>query len=84
MVSDGDSTKYLSGFHVFEHYRDCYKYAARFGKRNQRVIVMVEYTGNRRKKHSLSNVILADSMRLPEDDWVTLTLADLDKLQLLT
>lgn len=65
-VSDGNSTTYLSGFHVFTDFERCLKYANRFGKRWQRVVVSIHFTGNRLKEHSSSGVILADSMRIPQ------------------
>ena len=66
-VSDGNSTKYTSGFHVFNDFDLCLKYANRFGKRWQRVVVNVHFTGNRVKEHSNSGVILADRMRIPNE-----------------
>ena len=75
VVSDGNSTKYWSGFHVFTDLENCLKYAKRFGKRTQRVVVNIHFTGNRIKEHSKSGVILADRMRIPKFPAVNNTLA---------
>ena len=77
-VSDGKSTTYISGFHVFPNVKFCLKYSKRFGKRTQRAICVVRYTGNRTKEHSNSGVILADRMCLPRCTYIG-TLEDFDK-----
>jgi|GEM_PF-2988258 hypothetical protein len=65
LVTDGKSTQYMSGFHVFKNLDDCLKYSRKFGKRDKRVVVEVDYAGGRPKLHSKAPVILADWMRVP-------------------
>jgi hypothetical protein len=65
-VSDGTSNhRYLSGFHILPTLEECIKYARKFKHLGHRVIMLVHYRGKRLKHHSLSPVILADSMLLP-------------------
>ena len=79
LVSDGKSTKYVSGFHVFKDPQTCHKYSLKFKHRRNRRMVLIHFTGNRIKSHSPSRVILADQMKVPasSEGW-SASLTDMD------
>lgn len=68
IVTDGakeKSTKYLSGFHVFEHKEDCRKFISRFRKERDLVMVECEVKGKMwKKEHSPAPVILVEHMKI--------------------
>lgn len=67
MVRDGTGPWYMSGFNVLLDQDDCIEYVRRFtAPRDLRVVRIFVRGELREKRHSRSNVLLADEMRL---DW---------------
>lgn len=64
IVSDGKSTKYLSGFHVIPSLNESVSYLKKFKNVKNKYIVPVHVHGLRKKEHSPYNVWLADEVYL--------------------
>ena len=68
IVTDGTketSTKYLSGFHVFEYKDDCRKFVKKFRKERDLIMVECEVKGKTwKKEHSPSPIILVEQMKI--------------------
>jgi hypothetical protein len=63
LVSDGtNGTKYISGFHILRTLEDAEKYLSKFKNQHNKEIINVFAKGVRKKKHSRSNVLLADQI----------------------
>ena len=60
MVCDGKGPLYLSGWHVLPSYELCEKYLQRFRNRKTKAIIKCFAKDLRPKKHSRSQVFLAD------------------------
>jgi len=67
-VYDGSkSKKYISGFHVFDDINYGLNFKNKFRKPRNLVLVAIEIRGNVRKKPTNNNVLLVDSMYIPND-----------------
>jgi len=63
IVSDGKSTKYLSGFHVVPSHEESVEYLKMFKNVKYKKIIPVFVRGEvRKKEHSPSNIWLADEI----------------------
>ena len=62
-----DGTKYRTGFHVLPTLEECKKYASKFKIKDRRRIISLYCKNLRKKKHSSSNVLLADQIYIPTD-----------------
>jgi len=60
-------TKYRAGFHVLPTLEECQLYAKKFKIKDRRRIISLHCKKLRPKKHSPSNVLLADEIFIPED-----------------
>ena len=67
MGRESQSTKYVTGFHVFTSEEEVRKYAGRFQINYLRQVVRVEYRRARRKRNS--SVVLADEIRVSTKNW---------------
>lgn len=59
--------KYITGFHVLPTLNECQSYAKKFKIKDRRRIVSLHCKNLRKKKHSLSSVMLADQIFIPSD-----------------
>lgn len=72
MVRDGgNTTPYVSGFHVLMSRQACEDYLTKFKNTKDLVIVECEAVELRQKLHSRSPVYLAGAMRISEQNWQT-------------
>lgn len=60
-------TKYISGFHVLPTLKECQEYSKKFKIKDRRRIISLHCRNLRPKKHSPSNVMLADEIFIPQD-----------------
>jgi hypothetical protein len=66
--SEGANGKrYKTGFHVLKSLDDMFKYSKRFKIKNSRRIISLYAKNLRTKKHSRSNVLLAEEIYIPKD-----------------
>jgi hypothetical protein len=68
IASEGvNGTKYIAGFHVLPTLEECKDYAKKFKIKDRRRIISLHCRNLRPKKHSPSNVMLADEIFIPQD-----------------
>jgi hypothetical protein len=68
VASEGSNgTKYISGFHVLPTLDECKDYAKKFKIKDRRRIISLHCRNLRPKKHSPSNVMLADEIFILQD-----------------
>ena len=72
LVRDGTGPWYMSGFNILLDQDDCLEYVQRFKAPRELRVVEIKVRGElREKRHSRSNVLLADEMWLdwPQTGW---------------
>lgn len=66
MVSDGNGTEYLSGFHIMQSLEDSIEYLKRFKNIENKAVVLVSTKKEWKKEHSPSNVWLCEKIKIHE------------------